>query len=813
MKYSNDKGIATLVRNLVRNGWRYHMGGRHGKLTSPAGRKDTGALYSKRPPHLSEFQAGSPQTASSLRRMIQTTAAELRPPYPRLGELYRALAGALDTKARDRDVDRLAREGEYDWSLLPKLRETLITSPLRAATDADFAGLVAKFIDHVHANYLRLVANVALDSLNRIDALPLLIEHFFAPYGAELLHHLNKAFGGPDLMALLDPESQPIAIVLDWFDQQNGRDLAKNTYPESAGTDRLNRELIARWASGTQTPDLPSIKRIADDVSIRAGVMDKEGVLNLRRWMVVARALSWLGKESPSPFRAFMRRHLLLDLPAIDTGSALSLANIKVGERLSVLKRPALALYADLKRTTSKGPDDQTRTKDSLDAFGGLCEEHDPEGRTRFHLAWLRGRWHVLSGRFDAALPYYEDAANLANYRAGKQQKQIVEETLVLAAFVGGNKPLLKKLKHRAIVFGLFADPRGGDVIEDWEIDHLRQQFHRVFPLQGRFPEAPKLEDGHGHLPFLTLNEKELAQLEPDLHKPDRVRSVHTPDGQKRRWPQLSLFACVGRFDAVHALLERGAQVDKLDEAGGSALLCAIQHAQDRGDRRVLDLLLERRHTKATLDSVTTRKRHTPLICAVRYGEPDVVERLLEIGATADRRGQVEEVTPLYRCMQSIGAIRNPAWIHQRLSQSTLTAPDHVRREVLRRYGIGGVFGDEQRFRELLQDFRYRALFEEFVAMMAKEEPGRLSEPKLLRIVELLLNAGANPNAAHDYPAPGWTPLMLAAENDSAHAFELMMQHGGNPYQRDAQGLDCIRIAIGFGSSNVVEYLRSSGKR
>ncbi len=39
MKYSSDKDIATLVRNLVRKGWRYHMGGRHGKLTSPAGQK------------------------------------------------------------------------------------------------------------------------------------------------------------------------------------------------------------------------------------------------------------------------------------------------------------------------------------------------------------------------------------------------------------------------------------------------------------------------------------------------------------------------------------------------------------------------------------------------------------------------------------------------------------------------------------------------------------------------------------------------------------------------------------------------------
>jgi hypothetical protein len=39
MHYSNDKNIASLVRSLVRAGWRYQMGGRHGKLISPAGRR------------------------------------------------------------------------------------------------------------------------------------------------------------------------------------------------------------------------------------------------------------------------------------------------------------------------------------------------------------------------------------------------------------------------------------------------------------------------------------------------------------------------------------------------------------------------------------------------------------------------------------------------------------------------------------------------------------------------------------------------------------------------------------------------------
>lgn len=38
MKYCNDREISKLVCQLIRSGWQYRMGGRHGKLVSPSGR-------------------------------------------------------------------------------------------------------------------------------------------------------------------------------------------------------------------------------------------------------------------------------------------------------------------------------------------------------------------------------------------------------------------------------------------------------------------------------------------------------------------------------------------------------------------------------------------------------------------------------------------------------------------------------------------------------------------------------------------------------------------------------------------------------
>jgi hypothetical protein len=47
-----------------------------------------------------------------------------------MGEIFRFLALALDTKSKNREVDRYAREGEIDWSLPNKLKDELFLQPI-----------------------------------------------------------------------------------------------------------------------------------------------------------------------------------------------------------------------------------------------------------------------------------------------------------------------------------------------------------------------------------------------------------------------------------------------------------------------------------------------------------------------------------------------------------------------------------------------------------------------------------------------------------------------------------------------------------
>jgi hypothetical protein len=733
------------------------------------------------------------------------------PPYPRLGECYRTFALALGTKASNRDVDRLARKGDFDWSLLSGLSDELIVDPIKKYVEPEFGDLVGQWLEHMHGSYLDLVTTVGLDSLNRTDALRLLIPNYFALHALGLIVGIHRVFGGPELTRLFDPERSPIAVVLEWLNEGEEIHLAKVAFQATTGSDRSDREMIQKWFRGPDLPELASIRRFADAVD-QADSTRNEKTLNLRRWLVVGRALAYLENASPQPFRGTMRRHLLLGMPDLDIQHHLSLAVIRAAERYSALSTPALTLYEDLKRLTPKSPGEQERTKRAIDDLERLTGEHDPEGNTLFHIAWIKGRWHILAGKLDEAISHYEMAVELGGYRAGEMLKPILEESLALAAFLG-KQSLLNRLKHQAIAAGLFSDPSTKASIENWEIGQFSDQFLHLFPIHSRFPEAMHHEDKIPTLGFLALDEEKIDGMKPDFRDPNRQRSIRSLDGEIRRWPQLRLFASFGRAVEVESLLERGASVDLLDASGASALLCAIQYASQTGDRRALDLLLQKPHAKATLDSTTAKKQLTPLLCAIDYGEPDVVGKLLEMGATADRRANIVAMTPLYYAIEKYGAVRYPARLFRQLYDSLTAAPDLVRQEIMRRYNVNlaGVYGDGRAIGAMMGNRKYREVFGKLVTATLNEHVARHSEAKLLRIAELLLESEANPNAPHQYPAPGRTPLMLAAENNFGRAFDLMMRHRGDPYQTDAADVSCAMIAMRFRSTEIVGYLRAKG--
>ncbi len=743
------------------------------------------------------------------------TEEKLLPPYPRMGEIYRTLALAFDTKARNRDVDKYAREGDVDWKLPRSLVDELFFKPFCTVLDEECAEVLCQSLIRFYQDYISLVGSLGLDGLLREQALPVLIKTFFVPHGASVLRELGESFGGPNIARLLDSEQTSIVAVFDWLSPDDPYAIAKTAFPGSTGADKTSREMVFRWIQGKQLPDLPSIRLFLSELKRHGSVEQMRRIPDLKRWLMTARAIDWLERNSDGCCpKSLMLSFILRGTPIVDVGRALSEVLHEEGGRLSDLKMPALMLGECLKRATPKRKGEQEQRRLDLEEFDALLKTHDPEGRTRYWLEWFKGRWEIFSGNLDAALPHYRSAVASASYRAGSNQKEILTDALLLAAALEDRK-FLASLKQQAIALGILMPPteQDADVVQDWEIEHLQDRFHAAFPLEGFFPEAETSSVIQQRFPVLLLETEMLEKRGPDLRNPDRVVTFQCPDGQKRRWPQISFFASLGRVDAVQDLLGKGADVDKLDAQGGSALLCAIQHARQTDDRRALDALLSVPHKRETLDSLTTRKQLSPLFEAIDYGEPDVVESLLRMGANPELRGNIIGETPLYYCMSLLGRVRYPAKMYQALYGSLHLDWDVVTQETMRRYGVAmaGVFGEKTGSDERLKETRNRQIYEELVSAMVGCMLKRHSIPKLIRIAELLLEHGANPNAPARYPVPGRTPMMLAAEDNSGSAFDLMLRHGGDPFIRDSQGFDCLRIAHSFRAAEVVRYMRSKG--
>ena len=727
------------------------------------------------------------------------------PSYPRFGECIAALAGALDINKAGSHVGRLAREGDFDWERLDTvIHELLVDGSARVIGDAA-RNILLPWIASVRGAYTRVVLDVPLDSVGRSDALPILVEKFFVPAAANLLQQIHAAMPGPNLQLLLAKELDPVRVTLEWLDSLVGGPVEKLLYPGSTGSARTEQEKVRKWRNGTDVPSSQSIQLFCRE-------FDEcwKKTPPCATWLLISSALSRLERQWAGSLRPSMLHHLDVRATVGNPVHAVLCELVQsVGRTWPELAEPGRRLWYNLRRTSPKQVGDQDRTWREIETLESTAAAIDPEGRSAYHYEWMKGRWHAMSGQYQEALPHYEQAFELACYRAGHQIKDLVSEASCIAAFLG-KKPFLKRLKHVGIALGLFRKPESGAVLEDWEFDQLAQQLPRLFPAQGRFVESENDLSKQSMPGWLLIDKDTFSKALPDLKTVNRVRAVHFANGAVRRWPQLRLFASLGLFEQVKALLEAGASVDDLDSSGASALLCALQHAEATGQREVVDLLLAQPHHVATINAQTQRKRLTPLMCAIDLGRPDVVEALIAQGVDVEKRALTDNQSPLYYLVTQLFHKINPArmlftWTHKMMEK-----PDVVLQDTLRRFGVGmaGTFGSDTTGLRTHPELAVAA-----AEAMVSKHVSRHSVSNLMRIAAVLLKAGAKPNAPHTYPVPGRTPLMLAAECDLTELFDLMIRHGGDPLIPDSTGQNCSRIAMAFGSRHVYNYLERNACR
>lgn len=740
-------------------------------------------------------------------------------PYPTFIELIRTFVGLLDIKHAQKTLDDKAYDKHVDPRKIKQLISECIQAPLEKRVGIQAAELVFKAFTSMCEDYAGLVGHLPADGLTRDEMLPILLNRFFKEHIIQLLNQAHIQLGGPTPVSLFFLSDNAVKVVLDWV---KDNDEGWNDYLIALPKEK--RDQLAAWARDSgDIPSSQSIQLLPDAAgagkhknvnweSIRFNLMAARGVEELKRiqklqdFVDQLRLALWGAEESGCIEE--------------DVGRIQSARQQEISFYISDIAK----IQHELKRTAPKKLELRDELRECIDHTKTCLTSTSKGSLTSYWLDWHDARWHLLSGDLEGANKLYEQAFNDCLFRSGINQKEIIEEAMVVAASqMPPDKVFMKHLKWANTTFkydipsSTSEQPSNQfpETVEKWEINMWKGQFTRLFPKDGFFPGCyPDM----GNTRIGPLFQSPDA-IKPDLSRPDR--RIKVGDTWKKTVPQLVWFTERGNFEAVKALLDAGASVDCSSDVGDTPILMALEAlnvtkgSDDPLDERFFELLASYEHKPETMNKRTQKKRLLPIISAVKTGRPDIVQKTIDLGADPNGRGETDEQTPLNLCIKYIELSKDPDKVIQNQINRVPAVEDL---DSLRRHTaglLGHTLEDQKLFYEKVSsNKRHREIFNRLTALVIDGTGKNMCLDDLREIARILIEAGADVNAEHKVPLPGYTPLMLASELDERNLFELMLANGGDPSKcysnpRDGRKVNCWDIAQSFKSIEVQAVLNT----
>mgnify|MGYP000312208714 CR=1 FL=1 len=729
-------------------------------------------------------------------------------PYPTYIEIVRTLARAFDIKNRNKALDDKAFDRNIDPRLTRSIIDNSIQKPLSKVIGKEFSSSISNKIRELEIEYIESVSKISADGLDRSILAPFVICILFNQLLLHIVKLSNENNQGDILLAAIRSESRS---VLDYIFETE-----KDWKNFTESLDKDYKSMIYSW----RNRELPS----AQQISIINSKHSSGKTLNIdwnkiKLALLADRAFRYIDTNIASPSEIRIRDpksqiHNITIKKIIHQESLRSqITNLEIGHKVNFI-------FSVLEKTNKTNTDKENSYNYLLTIRKNLLTI--PTGHTRNYLIdYIEARWLILAGKLEEANNMYKKSFNDCLYRSGLTQKQIIQEALIVAASQKSpDKVFLKNLKWAAVYFGydipsvtsVKSSNDSSKTIEDWEIEMWRANFWKTFSADTFFPDInlslEKLRIG----PWVI---SEPNKIRLDLASPNRTKKVG--ETWKKRIPQLVLFTLLGRFDDVSALIKSKATVNCKSDSDETPILMALEHlnvtdVQPRSlDKRYFDLIARTPHSDEIINKRSQKLRLLPIISAVQSGIPEVVKTVLKLGADPNTRGLTDEQTPLNVCLKLIGQLKYP----ERSMYAQLNIPpndfllDSIRRNT------AGVFGhslDDQFL--AIRTSKTDAYAKELLISRQKRIAKHLHAVDLREIARLLIEHGADVNAEHSSPLEGYTPLMLAAENDERELFELMLSHHGLPQKTYFSPLvrttlDCWSIAKLFNSTSTLDLLEN----
>ena len=742
----------------------------------------------------------------------------MKTPYFSVQYLLREFAKGLGTKGlAGKKIDDACKCAEINPSHLDTLKIELIREPLTTYVNIHFAEHVLAQFENVIDIYLRLMKKVPQDCVNAELSQRLISPYFMtfavATVCSDVLDGMRLtpkdiACSGKTLMVLvlenLEGSAQWKEFLADSSDSQ--------------------KERLRAWSSGpgSELPESTSIASFGEPC--KPG--NSWGVFKAR--LFIARLWDHFFYRSGYVDLDMLKQHSAKECIEMLAIQLLTLLK-KGGQKYQKITPLGLDLYELLTLRKGKVADGKDLCIGLLTQLKNQQERLDTSNESTYYYHWMNARYHLHSGDLLKAVEEYNHAFEQVIYRHVENAEQIIKEAMIAACRCSKpNKKFINRLRRMAVVMKIdfMAVDHNRDKfkakpqeIESWEIAAFSKDFTSFFPKESFFVGASYPMDPYDKVGLWMFDEEEYSL---DLEKPNKMFSIGSKAGLIKKMPQLVYFSYQGNLDLLRELLNAGADVNKLSSANESAILFAVQRMQvdissiGLMTDALFQLLSNKPHKQSVLDTLTEKRKLSPLGCAVQTGRLDIVRKLLDMGASVDKRHNICGETPLYTALSLITHHTRPRLVEMVSEQMEYS---EMGLQSIRAYSAGILPHDIEHLKKCMKKKESSSIYQSIFSIVKdnyKNNMAKYSSADGFReIAKLLIEYGADPNAKHNGAMLDYTPLMFAIELDEADLVEVMMEakhHKPNFKQtcmiaetRERIGIE--RIIRNWGSAKVANIL------
>lgn len=439
------------------------------------------------------------------------------------------------------------------------------------------------------------------------------------------------------------------------------------------------------------------------------------------------------------------------------------------------------------------------------------------------YIQWNKANFLVYEYQFESALELYQKAIDGLIYTDMRYITELLSETLLISCIEPKQNKLISKIANIAIKFDLklsvidalslrpsrFAKAY---VFEDWERAATLNSFYQYFSKKTFIDEGKNMAQFISDYKFggtLIHN----PNIEPDFNQPNIKIFIDMEN--RRKSPQLLYFIRHGDFKAVQQLMEKGADINAITDTAETALLFAIERLirDPIEGQKIFDLITQQQISKDNINLATRKRKHTAMFNAIEAIRPDIVKKLLELGANPNQTGLYGK-TALYLCIELLNKMRDGVTYGDIINNRDNKSP--YLQDSLKRFSNGSLdAGYIEQIQSLPDTDRQKQIWNELSGIEICPDNNM---DEIYTIIDMLLNAGANPNnPSCEHPIKGYTAFMLAIESDLVEAARLMLQHQASLTQtyiepRDGRTISILDIATHFKSSQCIALIHALGK-